>query len=335
MVISDTGYGAIYLVIFLIAALKIASESAENGLFVWPISLKMITFLTVGLFAICAYGFICLESTSDVFGQLYPYLLIVCTLPFVWGLIYRFWILPSWLVGFDLLTRKIIRLEELYLVPGERTPDDEQAFKSLPGLDNIFHRIHLMIEAQEKGEAVKTLVNEENLLKTGMDETGHYRVGCLNPECNCKIPFLFTEENYSCPCECGAVVQIKRVDDRALITTRLKYPIIGPSNWQRYNIASGYELMARLYRMMGDTDQAILVLNQALSWAYALHVQYPKNIEYMDLLSAIHFDLGEIYHVIGDHSLAKFCYSTTCNYDNMSGNKSNMQLVQELITQLG
>lgn len=334
MVISDVGYGVISLATFLIASLKIAREWARYGIFKQSSVITVVGCAVLALGSIVCYGGICLISPQDIYGELFLYMLISCALPLIWFLLYRFWILPSW-IGFDYLFQKIIDWEKKYLVPGERISINEQIFQNLSSVDRVLNQLLDMVEFNQRGKKIKRILCQEAALpRYGIKPNGCYSIDCITPKCKGKVDLRSALDEDDCDCDCcGAHLKLTRLyDDRVKVRAELK-PIIKLTQRQCYVVAIGSELIARLYRMLGDIDSARLYLDQADEMVQALHQEQPNNYEYIELLGDISFGLGEINHVCGDLRLAAHYYLTSRTFYCHIGNKS-YQMIDDLIVQL-
>lgn len=330
--------------IMLICNLIIANEWAKYGL--WQIGIQrpantrafgaafvgVITFLISGLLQ--KYGEV--EFSFAIKQNFWPVAMVFLGVPFVWLIFFRHVIMPKGQFDYN---KAIIRTTFWTLQnyrPGQLLKSEGELLRHFSLANRTLRLFQKAIRTQEKGTLsanLQTVIDLETA-----DISYNQTVSLLCPSCGMSIEGpTYVPQGATGNCRyCGAMLTAKSIGNKLYVNS---YGINGLSrrvtSLNRKNIATAYEEMALLYRMMNRFDEAHKALDKAQSITESLLESDSDNKDYLQLKSLILFRHAEAYQTQGVQlQKAQKLYQECIAIDGEIGTTEETNLVQELLSQL-
>lgn len=327
---SEFVYAAIYLVILAASNLLLARRWAEGGLFVKPLNISLLWSIGFSLLTTCCYGFICLQSYNDVYGQLFYFFIAAFAIPLIWGFVYRTFLMKPGLLGLNIALRRMEKIESNSYVSYSRSIEDEKKFRANTQVKENICLIRKSTSLLSKEQNILFLRGEIYLTPKHINEFGYFEIDCLH--CDKSINVFAYGDEYRVECECKSVNYFSRSDDLMLIKVKLAESKMGLTDENRYYLAVAHEMLAQYYRLMGELDQAKSYLDTARFYAGNLHRRFPSNKFYMELLSLIFFQKARICFMGADKDNARSYAEESLSLNQKLCDRENIDIIKLLIS---
>jgi len=332
-----------YLIIavMLVCNLVIANEWAKYGLLQLgiqrPPNTKAWGSALIGMATYIGYALL-QEHTEIEFTFLTEYNLVQASLillgpPFAWLLLKRA-ILPAGLFAYN---KAIIRTTYWAIQnyrPGKKMPEEAKSLRNFTKAQETIRLFQKAINQQKKGSTVSGGQKEIDLDEIETDYDNLVNTSCPGCGMPLKAP-IYAPQGITGNCMyCGKMVTAKTIGNKLYLHcfgSRMRR--MTDRNLQ--NIATAYEEMGWLLRMMHQFHEAQDALKKAEELADQLLEKEPENKEYLTLKSLIFFRQAELLHTQGKSpEVAKKLYQKSLDIDKLIGEYQDHDLVKGLMAEL-
>ncbi len=254
--------------------------------------------------------------------------------PIVWMYFFRHVVLAAGLYDYNRAILRTTFWTARHYRPGVRMGSDAQVLENFPAAQQALRMFKRSIDAQEKGTTTSTRTKIIDLDEVNVSYRGTARIGCPNCGMSGEVPVDPGSGGMGgCPF-CGKMMTVKSMGGKLYINS------FGGSfrmvtNKHRQNIATAYEEMGLLLRMMNRFDEADDAFEKSLSIVEELLGESSSNQAYLALQSLSCFRRAEALHARGGETQqARALYQQSLAIDRRLGNDSDVPLIQGLLAQL-
>jgi len=260
--------------------------------------------------------------------------LIIVGSPIIIFFLARYLLLPKGLPEYNRARNRTLFWTGKHYQPGEKLEVGNDLV-DFPMAQKALCLFQKSIEFQSKKDKGGTITEGFPIDTEQLDWSGNMQLPC--PNCGWRIKTPVSSEHGSGFCTtCGAGVGFRVIDNIVHLTafgSKVRKEIT-PSS--KRNIATAYEEMALLLRMMNKFDEALKALDKAgeiINSACALN-DFENDKPCLAVKSLIFFRRGEIAHTLGDRKKAKHLYQQSLAIDEITGDNKERSFVTKLINEI-
>jgi tetratricopeptide (TPR) repeat protein len=332
--------------VMLLCSLVITGQWARYGL--WelgiarPLNAKPVIASFIGM-----TSFIIAGLAQRKFGLKFSFLteeniwqasLVFLGIPLLWLFFVRYAIMPKGQFDYNRAIARTKFWSLSHFKPGEKLKENGELLKNFSMAIQALQFFKNAIKSQEKGAFAAVPMEPKIISLSHVAISERNTVTCSCPRClaSIEVPSCAPLGATGHCTNCGRVITAKTIGNLLYVNCRggaiISHAITLRS---KENIATAYEEMAFLYRMMNRFDDANEFLDRALSITFDILKADPENYEYLKLKALILFRQAEIYHVQGLSVNAKELYNECLLLDEKIGTpQEEIQLTKNLLEKL-
>ncbi len=258
---------------------------------------------------------------------------ILIGIPFAWIFLKGKFFLPPGIKDYNRAISRIKHWMTTYYDPGKLFEERGKELREFDMAQKTLDLFKRSIEGQKKGVAKTSIRKVIDLTTVDLIGYGNsIKANCLN----CGAPFGIPAEKLdggTAMCNrCHTVTTVKKMDGKLYLNCFAKHREITDGN--KKNVATAYEEMALLLRMMNRFDHALEALDEAEKITDEILGSDSKNANVWDLKSLIIFRRGEIMHVRGKYQEAKRLYQESLAIDQKFNQGKDSAFLKKMIESL-
>ncbi|MBU2037010.1 hypothetical protein KJ866_02310 [Patescibacteria group bacterium] len=327
--------------ILLFADYAIVWQIAKNGFLEIgierPINMKAIGATMLGILTLVAAGFIeragyvklLLAREENLFWAA----VVFAGSPLILFLLVRFVLLPKGLPEYNRARISMVFWAMSNYQPGVKMAEKGEGLANFHRAQQALKFFEKAIEAQSRGSSQILITRTYQIDHEQTAWDGRMNLNCPNCGFRAKAPIQQEQGDGYCPM-CGCRLAFKVMGDEVHVTAFGSglYNKVSPRH--KKNIATAYEEMALLLRMMNKFAEARKALTAAEKFIDELLAEDPDDKECLAIKSLIIFRKGEIAQTLNERVDAKRFYQESLALDSKTGDHKGDQLVKRLIEEV-